>query len=332
MDIYEQIDPFHFKTNPSDAVRLEKIIDALDGKKYKRALDIGCGEGFITEFLPAEEIYGHDESSLAMSRLPKNVKPLKREEIKGNYDLIVVAGVLNKTGDCNDPDDIINIINKHASGTILLCHRIETEIISAVNKIKGNEVKTITFPYSTKDADWTQKIRIYEVAKDKEKTYIFHNIGTKKHGNYHTAEQVENCNGNLTFDGVYLNVYEYKHLLADRNVILYFIGDYVGKDNSFDQRKKKPIEMFCDMDQLKELEDMGCILGWHTWSHVDLTTLSDEDLEKEVTPPFQMDYFAYPYGKFDDRVIEAVKKAGFKYAHVLANGDNSSYQLNRERL
>jgi len=161
-------------------------------------------------------------------------------------------------------------------------------------------------------------------------TYLFHNIGNDKHGNYHTPEQIKQCKGNLTFDGIYLNVYEQRHLLKDRNPILYFMGDYIGKDNKFDQKNNQPpLERYCTMEQLKEMESMGCILGWHTWSHPWLTGLTDFELKKEVTPVFPMDYFCYPYGDFDARVIEAVKEAGFKYAHTCTRGDNSPYQMTR---
>jgi hypothetical protein len=41
---------------------------------------------------------------------------------------------------------------------------------------------------------------------------------------------------------------------------------------------------------------------------------------KEVTPPFFMKYFAYPYGTYNDLVIECVKEAGFKMAYSVHQG------------
>ena len=159
-DIYEKgIDPYHFKTNPSDAVRRNKIIKALGKTKYKRALDIGCGEGFITQKLPAEEIFGYDISPTALSRLPKNVIPLKRREIEGTFDLIVVAAVLQPE---HDAEDAITIINKHASGTILLCHRSEVEDLDAVAKIKAPQLSELMFPYTNKDGEWINVLRIFD--------------------------------------------------------------------------------------------------------------------------------------------------------------------------
>ena len=41
---------------------------------------------------------------------------------------------------------------------------------------------------------------------------------------------------------------------------------------------------------------------------------------REITPPFPMRYFAYPYGKFNDLVIECVKDAGFEKAWSVTQG------------
>jgi peptidoglycan/xylan/chitin deacetylase (PgdA/CDA1 family) len=41
---------------------------------------------------------------------------------------------------------------------------------------------------------------------------------------------------------------------------------------------------------------------------------------KEITPPFPMDYFAYPYGRFNQVVVDIVKQAGFKEAWSVTQG------------
>ena len=44
---------------------------------------------------------------------------------------------------------------------------------------------------------------------------LAHNIGTEKHSNYNTIEQIQACNEPIGFDGIYRNVYENKELLKD---------------------------------------------------------------------------------------------------------------------
>lgn len=162
-------------------------------------------------------------------------------------------------------------------------------------------------------------------------TLILHNVGNIKNPNYNTFEDIINSKGVLTFDGVYRNVYNNKELLKHRDVILFVMGNYVGKDNSFDT--KMPLEKICDWNEIMEMVDQGAELGWHTRSHRDLRKLSDEELIREVTPPFPMKYFAYPYGRVDKRVEEAVKKAGYEYAYCAGKyGDDSQYQLKRKYL
>lgn len=162
-------------------------------------------------------------------------------------------------------------------------------------------------------------------------TFLLHNIGELKHNsNYNRPEEVKNAEGLLTFDGVYRNVYENRNLLEGKEVILFVMGNYVGKDNSFDAGQ--PLEKLCDWNEIMELVYRGTKLGWHSWSHRDLTTLSNDELLLEVTPPFPMDYFAYPYGKFDWRVIEAVKDAGYKEAFSVTEGDDSQFQRLRRYL
>ncbi len=112
------------------------------------------------------------------------------------------------------------------------------------------------------------------------------------------------------------------------------MGDYVGKDNAFDVKDNPelPLERYCDWNEIMELVNTGCYLGWHTWSHKDLTTLSYDEVVKEITPPFPMATLAYPYGRFNDVVIEAAKAVGFEKAYSVTAGDNSPYQITREYL
>lgn len=161
--------------------------------------------------------------------------------------------------------------------------------------------------------------------------FVLHNVSDRKlNKNYNTPDEVKTASGLLTFDGVYDNVWCNKSILAGKDFILFVMGKYVGDTNAFD--RKMPLETLCDWDLIAQLASMGGHIGWHTWSHPDLTKLSAEELKKEVTPPFPMKYFAYPHGRFNERVIEAVKEAGFEYAFSVNKGDNSRFQKLRKYL
>jgi len=90
---YVNPDPWAYKTTEDDAIRKQKILSLLKGH-YIRAIDIGCGEGFLTSELPAIRIDGIELSDYAASRLPYNVRRV--HEPDGKYDLVVTTGTLYK--------------------------------------------------------------------------------------------------------------------------------------------------------------------------------------------------------------------------------------------
>lgn len=160
---------------------------------------------------------------------------------------------------------------------------------------------------------------------------LIHNIGPRHNSNYNTREEILACKEPLGIDGVYRNVYINRDVLVGKDVILFVMGNYCGKDNRFDVGM--PRENYCTWEQLEHLVgSLGCKLGWHTWSHPDLTKISIEEALYEITPPFPMDYFAYPYGAVNEAVEELVKLSGFKEAWSVHQGDGSQWQRNRTYL
>jgi trans-aconitate methyltransferase len=147
-DWYQDKDPWGYKTNPDDQKRKEKILAAIPKKKYKRALDIGAGEGFITKDLPAAEIHAIEVSDKAAKRLPRNVKRVKQPE--GKYDLILATGVLYKQ---YDYETMLKWIKDHASGVVVTCNIKDWEI-----PLDLGESKDTTFKYR----DYEQMLRVFK--------------------------------------------------------------------------------------------------------------------------------------------------------------------------
>jgi Polysaccharide deacetylase len=157
---------------------------------------------------------------------------------------------------------------------------------------------------------------------------LAHNIGDIRHSNYNTRQQIITCEEPIGFDGIYRNVYENQDCLKDKSGIMFVMGDFMGKDNSFDLRYVPKLEQYCTWQEVEELCDKYLFtIGWHTWSHRDLTTLSKEEVMREVTPPYPMEYFAYPYGTYNDMVIQCVKEAGFKKAYSVTQGSKNPNDL-----
>ena len=86
-------------------------------------------------------------------------------------------------------------------------------------------------------------------------------------------------------------------------------------------------------EDLRSLEAAGMDVAGHTVSHGDLTTLADSELRREVSssrrklgrildhPVF---FFAYPFGRYDERVVKAVRRAGYSVAFTTKSGTHLS--------
>lgn len=151
-DWYDKPDKWGYFNNPEDKKRLNEILSTLQlGKNsYIRAIDIGCGEGFVTAHLPAIEIHGLDISDNALNRLPSNVKSVSKPE--GKYDLVISTGTLYSQ---YDHEAIYKIIMESASEYILIAGINDW----LINKDFGKLLSENLFPYR----EFTQKISLYHV-------------------------------------------------------------------------------------------------------------------------------------------------------------------------
>lgn len=106
---YCERDPWNYRNHPDDVRRKTELLSLLPSIKFRRALDIGCGDGFLTFDLPATEVVGTDISSVAIAWAERtradrpdgqrfsfsssslfNLEP----DRLGVFDLIVITGVL----------------------------------------------------------------------------------------------------------------------------------------------------------------------------------------------------------------------------------------------
>lgn len=104
---WEDSDPWKYEKNPDDLNRRAMLLSVLPRRQYQRILDVGCGNGFVTERLPGEEIIGIDVSKNAIAHAQKRSKDLKHIKYlqyslfdlpylgwSDSFDLIVITGVL----------------------------------------------------------------------------------------------------------------------------------------------------------------------------------------------------------------------------------------------
>jgi peptidoglycan/xylan/chitin deacetylase (PgdA/CDA1 family) len=97
--------------------------------------------------------------------------------------------------------------------------------------------------------------------------------------------------------------------------------------------------------QVRRLLASGWELAAHTLTHPDLRTLDDTALEREVAGSRSMlrrrfgvpvDFFCYPSGSYDERVLAAVRRAGFLGATTTEEGlaarTDDPFRLKRVRV
>lgn len=142
-------DPWMYLETPDDLNRKNIILDFLP-TDYQRALDIGCGEGFITADLPAVDIHGIEISDNAARRLPWNV--LRVSEPVGLYDLVMTTGTLYSQ---YDHKKIAEWIKKSACRHILIGGIKEWLVPYDFGKL----IKETEFAYR----EYTQRLMLYEV-------------------------------------------------------------------------------------------------------------------------------------------------------------------------
>ena len=90
---------------------------------------------------------------------------------------------------------------------------------------------------------------------------------------------------------------------------------------------------FLDAGQIRQLDQAGMDVGDHTSHHVDLRQLAGSDLEQETAGSRRVlqsvlghpvYFFAYPFGAFDDTVLQAIHRAGFTMAYTTQGGTTES--------
>lgn len=144
-------------------------------------------------------------------------------------------------------------------------------------------------------------------------------------------ELLEGLNSNkrlvaLTFDDGYYDFY--KNALPilkefDCPATVFVVPSLIGKTNEWDtKRYGGAIESLMTVEQIKEAQRQGIIIGSHSYSHADLTSIDKISLKKEIVQSKksiediidkEVDSFCYPFGGCNDEAKAMVKIAGYKF-------------------
>lgn len=126
----------------------------------------------------------------------------------------------------------------------------------------------------------------------------------------------------ITFDDGYDDNYfvAYPYLrLYDLPATIFVATDFNQKTTLADGRN-----VFAKMlswNEIKEMSQNGITIGAHTLTHRDLTNMdleearneilgSKEEIERQIGK--RVDYFSYPFGSYDNRIVKLVRTLGFR--------------------
>ena len=93
---------------------------------------------------------------------------------------------------------------------------------------------------------------------------------------------------------------------------------------------------YMSKDQIKNLADSGNIIAGHTWDHHMVTKYITTDWEIQLTKPQKqletitgkpIEYFAYPFGLWNEAAIKELKNRGYKLAFSLSTKRDTTEPL-----
>ncbi|KMS70356.1 polysaccharide deacetylase [Streptomyces viridochromogenes] len=138
----------------------------------------------------------------------------------------------------------------------------------------------------------------------------------------------------LTFDDGYTDFVTTAVPVLHRwgfSATVFVLPGRLGGENSWEPTgPRKPL---FDVEDIHRAADAGMEIASHGLTHLDLTTATDRVLHTEVNESRQrlaaltggdVDGFCYPYGCLDQRVVDAVRLAGYRYACSIGPGPAGS--------
>jgi len=168
------------------------------------------------------------------------------------------------------------------------------------------------------------------IYKSKDKNFLFPNFENIGNSENYLKEYTFYSNEERYFRNVrneYLTTKEFENII-NKMFLKFYSTD-----------KKFIDEYYMSISDLKTMSKNGMVIGGHSYSHPFLNKISYDEIKEEVTKSMvflrknidsEINSFAYPYGAFNDNVIECIKQIGIDYAFdTRTAGLSSRYNIRR---
>ena len=218
-------------------------------------------------------------------------------------------------------------------------------IILLYHKI-GRYPEDAKFPglYVTED-DFDRQIKYLKNAgysfltlSELKKTYDYYYADkNKKNGRFNDISDATPINNKkryaaITFDDGSKSVYSGGFKVMRNNGVnatVFMVSGLAGGFNDWDIENGENKDEMLNLSELKELAEYGIEIGAHTVTHPHLTKITIEKAFVEISNSkkkleellgIKINFFAYPYGDYNDDVKSLVIKAGFEGACITKTG------------
>lgn len=165
-------------------------------------------------------------------------------------------------------------------------------------------------------------------------------------GKMEKGEILNSQNIVLTFDDGYEDNYRNVFPILKKHnfrATIFLTTDFIGKEMG--SRNNPPLKML-NWEQILEMDASGLVdFQPHGASHAELNAIADANAEKEILESRKIleeelskkcDFFAYPRGKYNEKIIELLKSNRFKGAVTVREGvtkkNDALFELKRNSI
>ncbi len=133
----------------------------------------------------------------------------------------------------------------------------------------------------------------------------------------------------ITFDDGYAHLYKYLPQFIQKynfKPLIFIPTNQIGKSNSWDYSHIFQSCPHLNEEQIKKLAGVGVDFGSHSHHHVDLTSLTFNQLKMELKQSKdilenvigkEVNSISYPFGRFNKHVIGESRKAGYQHGFTM---------------
>ncbi len=122
------------------------------------------------------------------------------------------------------------------------------------------------------------------------------------------------------------------------SAVVFMVSSLMGQPAGWDAETAESGHRQLTAEELRALSREGWSVGSHTATHARLPDLGFQALQEELLESKkalealvgqEVDWFAYPYGNFDERTTEAVSRAGYRIAFATEEGNGFPFSIPR---